>query len=103
MIRRIVGALTRVKEVCVAMAAGDLTHSTGLTTNEETGQMGRALDTALVNLRATISTIDRSATSLSGAADRVSDVATEIAGSAERTTSQAQTVSAAAEEISRHW
>ncbi|WP_436520363.1 methyl-accepting chemotaxis protein [Actinoplanes sp. HUAS TT8] len=100
-IRRVVGALTRVKEVCTGLAAGDLTGRTGLTSNDETGQMGRALDTALINLRRTVETIDQSATSLAGAADRVNEVATEIAGSAERTTSQAQTVSAAAEEISR--
>ncbi|AEV83384.1 methyl-accepting chemotaxis protein [Actinoplanes sp. SE50] len=100
-IRAVVGALSRVREVCTRLAAGDLTGQTGLTSNDETGQMGRALDTAMVNLRRTVATIDESATSLAGAADRVREVATEIAGSAERTTSQAQTVSAAAEEISR--
>jgi methyl-accepting chemotaxis protein len=100
-IRGLVGGLSRVKDVCAGLAAGDLTGRTGLTGNDETGQMGRALDAALVNLRQTVATIDQSATLLAGAADRARDVTIEIAGSAERTTSQAQTVSAAAEEISR--
>ncbi|MFC4071010.1 methyl-accepting chemotaxis protein [Actinoplanes subglobosus] len=100
-IRSIVGALGRVQRVCEALAEGDLTGRTGLTGDDEPGRMGRALDTAVGNLRHTVATISGSAVALAGAADRVGAVADEIAGSAERTTSRAQAVSAAAEEISR--
>ncbi|MEV6305988.1 methyl-accepting chemotaxis protein [Actinoplanes sp. NPDC051861] len=100
-IKSVVGALTRVKRVCEALAEGDLTLRTGLTSGDEPGQMGRALDAAVENLRGTVATIDRSASDLAGAAAEADAVTTEIAGSAEQTTSQAQTVSAAAEEISR--
>ncbi|MET0415574.1 MAG: methyl-accepting chemotaxis protein [Actinoplanes sp.] len=99
--RGIVRSLTKVKQVCDSLARGDLTHSTGLTTRDEPGQMGQALDTAMANLRETVLTINGSATSLAGASEQMSGVSQQIAASAEETTAQAQTVSAAAEEISR--
>jgi methyl-accepting chemotaxis protein len=99
--RGIVRSLAKVKQVCDSLARGDLTSSSGLTSRDEPGQMGQALDSAMVNLRQTVSTIDGSATSLAAASEEMSSVSTQIAASAEETSAQAQTVSAAAEEISR--
>ena len=98
--RSIKSALGRVKDVAVALAAGDLTRTAGLTSRDEVGQMGTALDTAVTNLRATVGTIDGSATSLAGAAEEMTSVSNQIAAAAEETTVQAQTVSAAATQIS---
>jgi methyl-accepting chemotaxis protein len=99
--RQIVGSLGKVKNVCDGLADGDLTRTTGLTSRDEPGLMGRALDSAMVGLRQTVSTINGSATSLASASEQMSNTAQQIAASAEQTTAQAQTVSAAAEEISR--
>ncbi|WP_127507608.1 methyl-accepting chemotaxis protein [Actinoplanes solisilvae] len=99
--RRIVGSLGKVTVVCDGLADGDLTRTTGLTTADEAGRMGRSLDTAMARLRATVATIDASAASLSGAADRMTDTTTHIASAAEETSVQAQAVSAAAEQVSR--
>jgi methyl-accepting chemotaxis protein len=99
--RQIVRSLSRVKDVCAALAEGDLTRTAGLTSRDEPGQMGQALDTAVVRIRETVSTIGGSAGSLAGAAEEMSSVAGQIAASAEETTTQSQAVSAAAEEISR--
>ncbi|MFG1606852.1 methyl-accepting chemotaxis protein [Actinoplanes sp. NPDC049265] len=99
--RSIVRSLRAVKEVCDALAAGDLTRTSGLASRDEPGQMGRALDAALASLRQTVATIDGSATSLAGASEEMSSTAKQIAASAEETSAQAQTVSAAAEQISR--
>jgi methyl-accepting chemotaxis protein len=99
--RRIVASLNRVTQVCDSLAAGDLTRTTGLTSRDEPGRMGRALDTAMVRLRQAMSTIDGSASSLAGASEQMTGVATQIATSAQDTTAQADTVSAAAEQISR--
>jgi methyl-accepting chemotaxis protein len=99
--RQIVRSLGRVKNVCDGLAAGDLTRTTGLTSRDEPGMMGRSLDEAMVRLRQTVSTIDGSATSLAGASEQMSGTALQIAASAEEATAQAQAVSAAAEEISR--
>jgi methyl-accepting chemotaxis protein len=99
--RGIVRALTAVKTVCDALAAGDLTRSTGLSSRDEPGQMARSLDLAMVKLGQTVSTINGSASSLASASEQMSGTATQIASSAEETSAQAQTVSAAAEQISR--
>ncbi len=99
--RKIVQSLAKVKDVCDALAAGDLTRSAGLTSRDEPGQMGRALDTAISKLRQAVSTIDGSAASLASATEQMTGTATQIAASAEETSVQAQTVSAAAEQVSR--
>jgi methyl-accepting chemotaxis protein len=99
--RRIVQALIRVRTVCEALAAGDLTRTSGLTSGDEPGQMGRALDTAVGRLRQTVTTIDGSAASLASASEQMTGTATQIAASAEETSVQAQAVSAAAEQVSR--
>jgi methyl-accepting chemotaxis protein len=99
--RRIVSSLVRVTVVCDGLADGDLTRTTGLTTADEPGRMGRSLDTAMARLRATLATIEASATSLAGASDRMTDTTTHIASAAEETSVQAQAVSAAAEQVSR--
>jgi methyl-accepting chemotaxis protein len=101
MARGISRSLDKVKNVCEGLAAGDLTRSSGLTARDEPGQMGQALDNAMVNLRRTVSTIDGSATSLAGASEEMAGIAATIAASAQESTAQAETVSAAAEEISR--
>ncbi|MFB9358241.1 MCP four helix bundle domain-containing protein, partial [Actinoplanes nipponensis] len=99
--RRIVQALTKVKVVCEALAAGDLTRTSGLTSRDEPGRMGQALDAAVGRLRQTVTTIDGSAASLASATEQMTGTATQIAASAEETSAQAQTVSAAAEQVSR--
>nr|WP_308016443.1 methyl-accepting chemotaxis protein [Jidongwangia harbinensis] len=99
--RMIVRSLTRVKEVCDGLAEGDLTRTTQLTSHDEPGRMGQALDAAIVKLRETVSTIDSSASSLASSSEQMSGVANRIAASAQETTEQARTVSAAAEQISR--
>jgi methyl-accepting chemotaxis protein len=99
--RQIVRSLTRVGDVCDGLAAGDLTRTSGLTTRDEPGRMGRRLDSAIERLRDTVATINNSATSLAGATEEMSGVASEISATAEETTAQAQNVSAAAEQISR--
>jgi methyl-accepting chemotaxis protein len=99
--RMIVRSLTRVKEVCDGLAEGDLTRTTRLTSRDEPGRMGQALDAAIVRLRETVSTIDSSASSLATSSEQMSGVASRIAASAQETTEQARTVSAAAEQISR--
>ncbi|WP_433291101.1 methyl-accepting chemotaxis protein [Actinoplanes sp. CA-030573] len=99
--RSIVGSLARVKTVCDGLAEGDLTRTSGLTSGDEPGQMGRALDVAMERLRTTVATIDGSAGRLNDATQQMAGTVAQIAASAESTAAQAQTASAAAEHISR--
>jgi hypothetical protein len=80
-----------VRHVCDGLAASDLTPTTGLTSNDEPGQMGRSLDDAMVKLRAAVATVDSSASSPADATEQMTGTAHQIAAS----------VSAAADEISR--
>ncbi|RAK34658.1 methyl-accepting chemotaxis protein [Actinoplanes lutulentus] len=98
---RIVRSLTAVQKVCEGLEAFDLTRRTGLTSNDETGRMGRSLDAATASLRDAVSTIEGSAASLAGASEQMTSTAAQIAGSAQETSDQSAAVSSAAEEISR--
>jgi methyl-accepting chemotaxis protein len=99
--RGIVRSLRRVQDVCDGLAAGDLTRSSGLDTNDEPGRMGRALDAAMDRLRTTMTTIDANATALAAASQDLSEAAVQMSASAEETSVQAQAVSAATDQISR--
>ncbi|MET0435740.1 MAG: methyl-accepting chemotaxis protein [Cellulomonas sp.] len=100
--RSIVRGLQRVQVVAAALEQGDLTVTSGLTSRDEVGRMGAALDSAVGTLRGVIGTIDRSSTALASAAEQMSASSGQIAASAEETAAQAGVVSAAAEQVSRN-
>ncbi len=100
--RSIVRNLRRVQIVCDALAAGDLTRTANLTSSDEVGQMGQALDTAVGSLRELVGTIEESSGALASAADELAATTTQIASTAEETSAQAGVVSAAAEQVSRN-
>ncbi|MCK6551567.1 methyl-accepting chemotaxis protein [Myxococcota bacterium] len=83
------------------LAARDLTTEV---TGDYAGDHARikeALNTAIVQLRATVRGIGDSATSLAGASEELAAVAGQIGSSAGETSSQSSVVSAAAEQVSR--
>ena len=97
--REIVRSLNKVKEVCVGLAAGDLTGIVGITTRDEPGQMGRALDTAMANLRDTVTTIGGSAVTLAGAAEELTVVSSQLQSGAAQAAAQATSASHGSEEV----
>ncbi|WP_258726307.1 methyl-accepting chemotaxis protein [Cellulomonas sp. NS3] len=99
--RSIVTGLARVRRVCDALERGDLTVTAGLTSADEVGRMGAALDSAIGSLRTVVTTIDASSGTLAGAAEEMSSTSAQIAANADETASQAGVVSAAAEQVSR--
>ena len=100
--RSIVRGLERVRASVTALEAGDLTVPVGLTSKDEVGRMGAAVDGALGNLRGVVATIDASSSSLAGAATQMSATSAQIAAGAQETAAQAGVVSAAAEQVSRN-
>jgi methyl-accepting chemotaxis protein len=98
--RSIVASLGKVRAATEALALGDLTKPTGLSSTDEVGELGRALDTALSSLRDLVSNIDTSASSLSAASSQLAVTSDEIADSAQQTSVQADAVAAAASEVS---
>ncbi|GAB4081085.1 methyl-accepting chemotaxis protein [Modestobacter muralis] len=94
-------ATQRVRDVIEGLAAGDLTRSSGLTTTDELGTMGRALDDAIGNLRQVMSAVAASSDAVAAASEELSASSAQISASAEETSAQSGVVSAAAEEVSR--
>jgi methyl-accepting chemotaxis protein len=92
----------RVQRVAEALAAGDLTHSSRLRSRDELGRMGAALDTAVDNLRAVLSTVVGSADAVAASSEQLSASSAQISASAEETSAQSGVVAAAAEEVSRN-
>ncbi len=98
--RGIVRSLAKVEDVAIGLADGDLTRSSGLTSRDESGRVGRALDSAVTRLRETVGTIESSALALAGATEEISATAEQIAGSAQETSRQSQVVAQGSEEVS---
>jgi methyl-accepting chemotaxis protein len=100
--RGIVKSLRRVKVICEALAGGDLTGFSGITSKDEPGQMAQALDTAIHALRETMTAISASAVSLAGATEQINGTARTISGAARDGSAQARQVEAAAEVVSQN-
>ena len=97
--RSIVRSLHKVKAVCDALAGNDLTRSTGLTSRDEPGQMGRALDAAVAVLRQAVTTIGGSAVTLASASEELSAVSTQLQSGAADAAHRATTATSASEEV----
>jgi methyl-accepting chemotaxis protein len=95
-------ATRQVRDVVEGLAAGDLTRSSGLTTRDELGQMGQALDGAVDALRSVMASVVASSDAVAAASEELSASSAQISASAEETSAQSGVVSAAAEEVSRN-
>jgi methyl-accepting chemotaxis protein len=94
-------AARRVQEVTEALAAGDLTVTSGVTTKDELGRMGRSLDSAVANMRSVLGSVAASADAVAASSEELSASSAQISASAEETSAQSGVVSSAAEEVSR--
>ena len=99
--RGVARSVSRVQKVTEALAAGDLTTTSGLTTNDELGQMGRGLDRAVASLRQVMAGVVASADAVAASSEELSASSAQISASAEETSAQSGVVSTAAEEVSR--
>lgn len=88
-----VGALRKV-------AAKDLTVEVNVKTSDEIGTMAHELTEALGAMRAAMSAIGQTSTSLAAASEELTAVSTQLGSGAEETSAQAGAVSAAADQVS---
>jgi len=100
--RSILGPVRRLGALVGALAKGDLTQRSGITTRDELGQMAVGLDTALASIHGSLTTIGQNAETLASAATELSAVAGQIADSAHDTDAQTSSAANEAEEISRN-
>jgi methyl-accepting chemotaxis protein len=101
MARRITRPLGAVMSVATALAAGDLSRTSGVTQDDEVGRTAAALDEAIGNLREVMSSVVSSADAVAASSEELSASSAQISASAEETSAQAGVVSSAAEEVSR--
>jgi methyl-accepting chemotaxis protein len=99
--RSVLRPLRRITEVADAMRAGDLTRRTGLTSTDELGRAGVALDDAVTEVRGLIGSLATSAEAVAGTSQELAASSSQIAASAEETSAQSGVVAGAAAEVSR--
>ena len=92
--------LQRAVEVLRAVAGGDLRQRIEVSSNDEVGQMARALDETVVLLRHTLTAISQNVTTVAAAAEEMAVVSQTMSQAAKETKSQAVSASSGAEEVS---
>ena len=91
----------QVQQSVTALAEGDLTVESGVTSTDELGRMAASLSQAQSALRNLMSQASESATAVAAASVQLSASSGEIASAAEETSAQSGVVSSAAEQVSR--
>jgi len=98
--RSVVRPLNRIRQVAEAVAARDLTRTTGLTGADEASMAGRALDEAVHSMRTLVGAVADSATTVASAAEELTASNSHVATGAAETSAQAGVAAAAAEQVS---
>jgi methyl-accepting chemotaxis protein len=100
-VRRITGTVRSVESAAAAMAAGDLTTRTGVTSQDELGRMAAALDAAQASIAEVLAGVVASADAVAASSEELSASSAQISASAEETSAQSGVVAGAADEVSR--
>ena len=100
--RSVLRPLSRIRAVADAVGRRDLTRSTGLTSNDEIGRTGAALDQAITEVRALVDALTGSADAVAASSEQLSASSAQISASAEETSAQSGVVASAADEVSRN-
>jgi methyl-accepting chemotaxis protein len=84
-----------------ALAAGDLTKTVDFSSEDEMGDVARAINEAASKMRATLEAIGENTISLGGSSAELSEISRRMGASAEQTSVQAGVAASAADEVTR--
>jgi methyl-accepting chemotaxis protein len=96
------GAVRKVAELADGLAAGDLTRTSGVTSQDEVGQMAASLDRAIARLREDVVQLAGNATTLHSASSQLTAVSGAVDAAANEASTQAGSVASAADVVSRN-
>ncbi|XVV17308.1 methyl-accepting chemotaxis protein [Actinoplanes sp. CA-131856] len=99
---RVRTTVREVSRVAEGLAEGDLTRTSGVTTQDEVGKMAAAMDQAVARLREDVVQLAGNATTLNAAAGQLTSVSGQVESAANEASSQAGTVAAAADVVSNN-
>ncbi|HYY11678.1 MAG TPA: methyl-accepting chemotaxis protein [Kineosporiaceae bacterium] len=97
--RGMMRALGRVRLAAAALARNDLTTRADITSSDEFGAMGRALDEGMLNVRTTVQQVVETATALSAASVELSAVSAHLTEGAQEASTKATEASSAAGQV----
>ena len=99
---RVRTAVNAVGHLAEGLADGDLTRTSGVTTQDEIGRMAAALDQGIGRLRTDLVQLSGNASTLNAAATRLTSVSGEVGSAAAEASSQAGSVASAADVVSNN-
>jgi methyl-accepting chemotaxis protein len=99
-VQSIVTPVAEVVDVLEAVSQGDLTQRVVVSSGDELGRMGTALNVTVESLAGSVSAIKENAASLARASESLAGISQLMGANAEETAAQANVVSAASEEVS---
>ncbi len=97
--RHLTDPLAETVGVLEVLAAGDLTRSVRVRSNDEAGKMGAAMNTAISSMSRTVRVLAQSAEQLDRSAGDIHGVSQDISTAADQTSRQADEASSAADEV----
>ncbi|MEQ1761446.1 MAG: methyl-accepting chemotaxis protein, partial [Vicinamibacterales bacterium] len=101
-VQSIVKPVAEVEGVLEAVSQGDLTQRLVVSSTDELGRMGAALNRTVHSLSGSVSAIKANAVTLAQASDSLAGTSQQMGANAEETSAQANVVSAASEEVSKN-
>lgn len=100
--RKITTPLFETVRVLDEVASGNLTSRITIKSQDELGQIGTSLNTALQSLSMAMSAISQNASALAASSEELSATSAQMSSNSMETSSQANMVSAAAEQVSKN-
>jgi len=99
--RTVIRPLFSFKGVLENLATGDLTHRLEKTSEDEVGQMGKALNSTIDKIADIVRQISEESVNVANASEEFSAVSQQISANSEETSAQASVVTTATEQVNR--